>query len=127
MPTSIYVRRKQEGGNWRYERVVEIRGRKTGDIAGPFFSRPCIKGKQTWHDLQAAKTLNGGSSMGVRLSSLVALLSLPALTAPAWARNQTADISLNKPRRDRRHISPTRQVSHRRLRRGHRGEIHPRR
>jgi integrase len=51
---SIYVRRKQDGGSWRYERVVEIRGRKTGDIAGPFFSRPCIKGKQTWHDLQAA-------------------------------------------------------------------------
>jgi hypothetical protein len=35
--------------------------------------------------------------MRVRLSSLVALLSLPALTAPAWAKNQTADIRLNKP------------------------------
>jgi hypothetical protein len=35
--------------------------------------------------------------MRVRLTSLVALLSLPALTAPAWAKNQTADIRLNKP------------------------------
>jgi hypothetical protein len=35
--------------------------------------------------------------MRVRLSSLVALLSLPALTAPAWAKNQTADIRLDKP------------------------------
>src|ERR1700722_11042369 len=35
--------------------------------------------------------------MRVRLSSLVALLSLPALTAPAWAKNQTADVRLNQP------------------------------
>ena len=34
--------------------------------------------------------------MRVRLSSLVTLLSLPALTAPAWAKNQTVDIRLNK-------------------------------
>jgi hypothetical protein len=34
--------------------------------------------------------------MRVRLSSLVVLLSLPALSAPAWAKNQTADIRLNK-------------------------------
>jgi hypothetical protein len=35
--------------------------------------------------------------MRAHLSSLVALLSLPALTAPAWAKNQTADVRLNKP------------------------------
>lgn len=35
--------------------------------------------------------------MRIRLSSLVALLSLPALTAPAWGKNQTADVRLNKP------------------------------
>jgi hypothetical protein len=34
--------------------------------------------------------------MRVRLSSLVALLSLPALSAPAWVKNQTVDIRLNK-------------------------------
>src|SRR4029077_5848262 len=33
--------------------------------------------------------------MRVRLSSSVALLSLAALTAPAWAKNQTADVRLN--------------------------------
>jgi hypothetical protein len=37
--------------------------------------------------------------MRVRLSSLAALLALPALTGPAWARNQTADIRLYKPAR----------------------------
>jgi|ERR1700733_3808788 hypothetical protein len=35
--------------------------------------------------------------MRVRLSSLIALLSLPVLTAPAWAKNQTADVRLDKP------------------------------
>src|SRR6201987_4401415 len=35
--------------------------------------------------------------MRVRFSILVAFLSLPALTAPAWGKNQTADIRLNKP------------------------------
>jgi len=35
--------------------------------------------------------------MRVRLNNLVALLWLPALTAPAWAKNQTADIRLSKP------------------------------
>ena len=35
--------------------------------------------------------------MRLRPNSLVALLSLPALTAPAWAKNQTADIRLNRP------------------------------
>jgi hypothetical protein len=35
--------------------------------------------------------------MRVRLSSLIALLLLPALTAPAWAKDQTADIRLNTP------------------------------
>jgi hypothetical protein len=34
--------------------------------------------------------------MRARLSSLIALLSLTALTAPAWAKDQTADIELNK-------------------------------
>ena len=35
--------------------------------------------------------------MRIRLSILVVFLSLPALTAPAWGKNQTADIRLNKP------------------------------
>jgi hypothetical protein len=34
--------------------------------------------------------------MRARLSSLIALLSLTALTVPAWAKDQTADIKLNK-------------------------------
>jgi hypothetical protein len=34
--------------------------------------------------------------MRLRPNSLVALLSLPALTAPAWAKDQTADIKLSK-------------------------------
>jgi hypothetical protein len=35
--------------------------------------------------------------MRVCLSSLIALLLLLAVTAPAWTKNQTADIRLNTP------------------------------
>ncbi len=54
MPTpSLYIREKNADGRWRYRRVKEGRGIRTADIAGPFFARPFIGGKQVWKTLSA--------------------------------------------------------------------------
>src|ERR1700680_4274342 len=54
MPTpSLYIREKTPVGVWRYKRVKEGRGVKTGDLAAPFFTRPFIDGKQSWKTLTA--------------------------------------------------------------------------
>jgi len=50
---SIYQRNKTPEG-WRYQRVEERRGAKTGGIAGRFYIRPTqADGKQPWQELQA--------------------------------------------------------------------------
>jgi integrase len=49
---SIYVR-EQVDGTWRHIKVEEGRGRKTGELAPPFFIRPFVNGKQTWRKLDA--------------------------------------------------------------------------
>ncbi|MGD0906923.1 MAG: tyrosine-type recombinase/integrase [Candidatus Acidiferrales bacterium] len=59
MPTpcpSLYIRQKLSSGRWRYRRIKEGRGLKTGDIPAPFFIRPFVNGKQIWKKL-AAETL----------------------------------------------------------------------
>jgi hypothetical protein len=54
VPTpSLYVREKNPTGVWRYKRVKEGRGVKTGDLAAPFFTRPSVHGKQLWKTLLA--------------------------------------------------------------------------
>jgi integrase len=54
MPTqSLYIREKTPEGTWRYRRIKEGRGVKTGDLTGPFFTRPFIVGKQIWKTLTA--------------------------------------------------------------------------
>lgn len=54
MPTlSLYVREKTPAGTWRYRRVKEGRGVKTGDHSAPFFIRPFENGKQMWKTLGA--------------------------------------------------------------------------
>ena len=54
MPTpSLYTREKNPAGVWRYKRVKEGRGVKTGDLAAPFFTRPSVHGKQLWKTLSA--------------------------------------------------------------------------
>ena len=58
MPTarpsfSLYTREKNPSGAWRYHRVREGRGQKTGELTGPFFARPFLKGKQVWKTLSA--------------------------------------------------------------------------
>src|SRR4029077_14605561 len=53
MPLSIYTRGKNEAGRWRYTRVKEGRGKKTGEFVAPFFIRPMVEGKQIWKPLVA--------------------------------------------------------------------------
>ena len=50
---SLYTREKNPTGVWRYKRVKEDRGVKTGDLAAPFFTRPSVHGKQLWKTLSA--------------------------------------------------------------------------
>ena len=49
---SVYVRQKTDSG-WRYRRVKEGRGLKTGDLTPPFFTRRRMDGKQVWKGLYA--------------------------------------------------------------------------
>jgi hypothetical protein len=49
---SVYIRAKS-GANWRYQRIEEGPGKKTGALSGPFFARPTVNGKQIWHKLGA--------------------------------------------------------------------------
>jgi len=57
MSDSIYVRTKGEKG-WRYRRIKEGRGIRTGDLQGPFYVRPSIAGKQVWRPLAATTFRN---------------------------------------------------------------------
>src|SRR5207245_1423467 len=49
---TIWQRLKTEKG-WRYERVGEGRGKRTGDLQPPFYLRPTIAGGQKWQRLKA--------------------------------------------------------------------------
>jgi integrase len=53
MALSIYTRGKNEAGRWRYTRIKEGRGKKTGEFVAPFFVRPMVAGKQIWKPLVA--------------------------------------------------------------------------
>ena len=54
MPTpSLYIRERTPNGTWRYRRVKEGRGLKTGELTAPFFTRPFLQGKQIWKTLFA--------------------------------------------------------------------------
>ncbi|MGH9725397.1 MAG: tyrosine-type recombinase/integrase, partial [Candidatus Acidiferrales bacterium] len=50
---SLYIRAKNQQGNWRYARVKEGRGVRTGDLKPPFYARPFFEGKQVWKTLSA--------------------------------------------------------------------------
>jgi integrase/recombinase XerD len=50
---SLYIREKNPAGRWRYKRIKEGRGVKTGELAAPFFIRPFVDGKQIWKKLSA--------------------------------------------------------------------------
>jgi integrase/recombinase XerD len=50
---SLYIRERNPDGLWRYKRIKEGRGLKTGDLAAPFFTRPFLNGKQLWKALSS--------------------------------------------------------------------------
>src|ERR1700686_5471180 len=50
---SLYIREKNPAERWRYKRIKEARGVKTGEISAPFFVRPFVNGKQIWKKLSA--------------------------------------------------------------------------
>src|SRR5712692_2713607 len=51
---AIYTRGKVEGKGWRYQRVQEARGAKTGRLQGPFYIRPTrADNSQPWVKLDA--------------------------------------------------------------------------
>lgn len=50
---SLYIREKNSTGNWRYRRIKEGRGVRTGDLRAPFYARPFLDGKQVWKTLSA--------------------------------------------------------------------------
>jgi integrase len=49
---TIWQRTKTPKG-WRYERIGEGRGRRTGDLQPPFYVRPTLSGTQKWLRLKA--------------------------------------------------------------------------
>jgi integrase/recombinase XerD len=51
---TLYKRTKDENGNWHAEKIKEGRGLRTSTLAGPFFVRPFVNGKQSRHPLHSA-------------------------------------------------------------------------
>jgi integrase len=49
---AIYQRIKTPKG-WRYQRVAEGRGKRTGELQPPFYVRPTVSGEQIWQRLKA--------------------------------------------------------------------------
>jgi len=49
---SVYIREKTDGV-WRYRRIKEGRGFKTGDLTPTFFTRRRMDGRQVWKILCA--------------------------------------------------------------------------
>ena len=72
---AIYTRAKVEGKGWRYQRVVERPGVKTGALRGPFYIRPTqTNGAQPWLSLDAesfdlAKTERDKKQRGEQLAA----------------------------------------------------------
>ncbi|HTW22991.1 MAG TPA: site-specific integrase, partial [Candidatus Baltobacteraceae bacterium] len=58
MKVSIYTRNRDDAGRWRYQRVKQGRGHRTGAVRGPFLLRYAVDGKWQWEpagdDLEAA-------------------------------------------------------------------------
>jgi integrase len=61
---SLYIREKSPSGPWRYRRIKEGRGLKTGDLIGPFFARPSVDGKQVWKQLFAETFAQAKKELG---------------------------------------------------------------
>lgn len=64
---SIYTREKIDG-KWKHTRIEEGRGRKTGDLAPPFYVRPVVNGKQSWRTLDA-QTFKAAKDEAIKLDT----------------------------------------------------------
>lgn len=64
---SIYIREKIDG-KWKHIKVEEGRGKKTGELAPPFYVRPFVNGKQSWRTLDA-KTFKAAKEEAERVDA----------------------------------------------------------
>ena len=73
MPTlTLYIREKSTAGAWRYRRIKEGRGIRTGELVPPFFIRPSIDGKQVWKTLYAESFREAKEEAGHVIAALKA-------------------------------------------------------
>lgn len=73
MPTlTLYIREKSTAGAWRYRRIKEGRGIRTGELVPPFFVRPSIDGKQVWKTLYAESFREAKEEAGHVIAALKA-------------------------------------------------------
>jgi integrase len=85
MPTStLYVRQKNTDGVWRYKRIKEGRGLKTGELTAPFFARRYLNGKQIWKPL-FAQTFREAKDEASRLTAALEAQSKGLTVAEADA------------------------------------------
>lgn len=69
---SVYVREKNDAGSWRFRKVREGRGIKTGDLQPPFYIRPFVNGKQAWKALLATSFTGAREEAGRTADALEA-------------------------------------------------------
>jgi integrase/recombinase XerD len=69
---SLYVREKTPRGIWRYRRIKQGRGVKTGELRAPFFTRPFVEGKQVWKTLLAQEFKEAKEEAGQLAATLEA-------------------------------------------------------
>ena len=69
---SVYVREKNDVGSWRFRKVREGRGIKTGDLQPPFYIRPFVNGKQAWKALLATSFTGAREEAGRTADALEA-------------------------------------------------------
>lgn len=89
---SLYIREKTDAG-WRYRRVREGRGLKTGDLTAPFFTRRRVEGRQVWKTLYA-ETFAQAKKEVVQLSAAIPGEPQSFIVAQAVAPRNVDRISL---------------------------------
>jgi hypothetical protein len=88
MQVSIYTRRKNEAGRWRYERVSIGPGRRPANLKGPFYPRYTAEdGSQPFKVIPDCETLDdaikAAESLGHALLAKSKGLTVPELDASA--------------------------------------------
>lgn len=94
MPSpSLYVRQKNPHGTWRYKRIKEGRGLKTGDLVPPFFSRRTLCGKQIWK-LLLAQTFREAKDEAMHLTTALEAQAKGLTVAEAEALTNANRVSI---------------------------------